>query len=495
MWKSATALSIGIAAVGASVIIADAQFTPEYPSFQGMTKQEVVQQIRAQDFVLSDRQIQQVKRFLSTYEVQPEDVRFLKRLAEANGYEYDKIKDTAFVERLKASSTLRVEDAVAVLDREDKTELKKERFYALKSQLPATINRGVYRFRVLDIEKIPKGIAVYFRAFDSENNQIGFGDGTVDIERLQIFHPAVLVEDPTGDIVRTYQDIEDGEVVREWSVTYKEDYVGAIVTDLTLATNNQISRGLESNIERGKIGQTTTTVRPDGGTADGDTDTVLWDFTTSVSPWNTQHDLTSVDSNAPTTANVDSRIRSHFSNNWLSIFRVILGFDTSAVGSDTVSAATLTLTGDGLFQDAFNQDVVIDHATPPSGGGAYAGSDYANSNFDSTDQAPRLDLGSWNTSGTNDFSLNATGLANINGSGDTFFAVRMSGDIDDIEPSYVSNSSSYASFYAADETGTTNDPVLVITHSAGGGGGEEATTTPATIWQGNGVYSGGSVFW
>lgn len=471
-------------------------FTEEFPSFEGMSKAEVAAQIRAQNFVLADDQKQQVKSFLSTYQVQPDDVKFLKQLAEANGFEYDKIKDTAFVQRLVASSTLRVDDAVAVLDRKDMVTLKQERFLAFKNDLPITVNNGAYRFRILDIQRIDGGVAVFMRAF-KDNVQIGFGDdGTVDIERVRVMNPAVLVRDPNGDIVRNYKDVEDGEVVREWSVTYSEDYIGAITHNLMLATKNHLTRNIPPQIQRGKIGNTTTTVRPLDGTSVAYTDTVVSGFANL--PWDTHHDATAAAFNDNTATGLDSRIRSSASGgvNWIGIYRVILGFDTSAVGSDSVSAATLTLTADGAFQDTFDQDVAIDHATPPSGGGAYALADYANANFDATDQAARLDLGSWSSTdgNTNDFTLNATGLGNINGSGNTFYSVRMSGDIDDNEPTWSGNTSSYASFYSSDDggAGTTNDPVLVIEHATGGGA--EATTTPQSVWFGNGAFFGGSVY-
>jgi len=63
----------------------------EHPSFFGMTKAEILAQAKLQKGVLSDGQIQDMKKLLSRYEVKPNDIKYLKRLVEINGFEYEKV--------------------------------------------------------------------------------------------------------------------------------------------------------------------------------------------------------------------------------------------------------------------------------------------------------------------------------------------------------------------------------------------------------------------
>lgn len=65
-----------------------------------------------------------------------------------------------------------------------------------------------------------------------------------------------------------------------------------------------------------------------------------------------------------------------------------------------------------------------------------------------------------------DFALNAAGLSKINATGLTWFGLRSDYDLDDSSPSHSGAVESGLNFYAADQTGTANDPTLVVEHSA-----------------------------
>ena len=66
--------------------------------------------------------------------------------------------------------------------------------------------------------------------------------------------------------------------------------------------------------------------------------------------------------------------------------------------------------------------------------------------------------------------MNATGIGNVNGSGNTWFGFYADAILDDAEPTWENNVETGVSWYQVDESGTSNDPVLSITHSASAGG-------------------------
>jgi hypothetical protein len=70
------------------------------------------------------------------------------------------------------------------------------------------------------------------------------------------------------------------------------------------------------------------------------------------------------------------------------------------------------------------------------------------------------------STGYKDMRLNATGIGWINKTGYTKFGIRLSNDTDDSAPT----ARNYVHLYMSEQTGTTNDPKLVVEHSAGGGG-------------------------
>jgi len=150
------------------------------------------------------------------------------------------------------------------------------------------------------------------------------------------------------------------------------------------------------------------------------------------------------------------------------ITRMISTYDTSAIGADTISAAISSYYGSGSSSTITGESVVISDATPASNN-AFVAADYTVTNWSTTElSASRIATGSWNTSAYNDFTLDASGISNIDGSGITKMGLRMSSDFDNTAPSWASfGSASVAGFYAS-ETGTDKDPKLVVTHVAPG---------------------------
>lgn len=151
--------------------------------------------------------------------------------------------------------------------------------------------------------------------------------------------------------------------------------------------------------------------------------------------------------------------------NWLRIYRGIVGFDTSSIpDTDEITAATLSFYVTAKDDAAFSQSVAIDH-TVPANNTSLVVADYDVSGWDSTDQASRIALTSITTSAYNDFTLNSTGLSNISKTGNTWFGIRLSSDMDNSAPSWTADNAEFT-MSMSEHTGTTQDPKLVVTHSA-----------------------------
>lgn len=146
--------------------------------------------------------------------------------------------------------------------------------------------------------------------------------------------------------------------------------------------------------------------------------------------------------------------------------RAIFLFDTSSIGSSqVVSDATLSLFGTVL--DTSNglggaQGVALVNSSPASNT-TLANTDYGN--VGTTRYATDIPIGSWSTSAYNVFTLNATGISNIAKTGVTKTGTAVSGDVDNVEPTWSSGGQASASCNFADQAGTTNDPKLVVNYS------------------------------
>lgn len=170
---------------------------------------------------------------------------------------------------------------------------------------------------------------------------------------------------------------------------------------------------------------------------------------------------TNKDENA-TVENVAILFASNVSGKYDSLYRAIYCFDTSAIPDDAViDSAVLSLYGNSKSSDLGSTALHIAGATPASTS-ALAAADYGQTGSTSFASIP---YASFSTSGYNDFTLNAAGIANINKSGISKFSARLGWDIDN---NYTGTWSSFGSTsfwaYFADNTGTSKDPKLVITY-------------------------------
>jgi len=139
------------------------------------------------------------------------------------------------------------------------------------------------------------------------------------------------------------------------------------------------------------------------------------------------------------------------------IQRAAVLFDTSALpDTDVVSAAVLSISG--LFKGNTNSYSMRLVASTPASTTALVTGDF--DQFGTTSLANEITLSSFSTSGFNDFTL--TDLTTVNRTGVSKYGFRLTGDISGASPT----GANYAQASAVDTSGTTVDPVLVVTHAA-----------------------------
>ncbi len=316
---------------------------------------------------------------------------------------------------------------------------------------------------------IEGGIEIFARAW-SNGVQIGFSkDGSVDIERFNIYNPPVLVADPLGDIVRESYD----EVLKESTTyAYREDPEEAIIQTLE-HTIRQIAKFDDSNIIAGKTGNTTSTFYPD---AHPETTTVDAELHRGVSneTWATFRAGTGTVANDAAVTGYCLVQAGSSTNNWAAMRRIPTLFDISAIDSgDTIDSAIYSIYGAGLNTDGLSSAMTIELAlvTPVSNTAITTG-DYDIAKWTMTRQATGLAQSAWNSAAYNDLTINAAGISTIEaaqaGDGIVKFGCVNNYDLDNTAPTWAGGSVyDGVSFRLADQTGTANDPKLVVEHSAG----------------------------
>lgn len=176
--------------------------------------------------------------------------------------------------------------------------------------------------------------------------------------------------------------------------------------------------------------------------------------------WDLAHD----DTNGNDALTSDATFQSpHTNPSFWRIARTFILFDTSSL-SGTVTAATLSVYVSGVTDgDADAQGYVGMVQSSPAATNTLATTDFNDCGAvdNPTQGATAIDLGSFTTSAYNDFVFNSTGLTWIDIDGITKLGLREGHDIEDAEP--TAGNSITMSF--ADQTGTSEDPKLVVTYT------------------------------
>ena len=191
------------------------------------------------------------------------------------------------------------------------------------------------------INAIEGGIELYARAWQGVN-QLGFGkDGTTEWERFIFQNPRILIDDPSGTIIKEWTD-EDG-VLKQRKL--KEDPLEA--TKLTLAHTIKVSSKEGTEIIKGSTGNTTSTFYPD---PDVETTSVDGLVRRSLGEpgegFGTIHNGAGTEAFPSGTVSGGASIRTSAGTNPNYIFfgRVVMLFDTSSIpDTDTISSATMSV--------------------------------------------------------------------------------------------------------------------------------------------------------
>lgn len=322
------------------------------------------------------------------------------------------------------------------------------------------------------INAIPNGVEVLARAWDNNNQQIGFGkDGTVDIERFVIINPPVEVPDPNGDIVQEWTDRESGQLKTR---KLREDLPEAILQSLSHTIAGKTQKFGPEKIVAGRIGNTTTTVYPaaSGAPING------YAWKENDATWAGTHDATAAQGVTQASGSATNECTSRDRGADYAISRCVFLFDTSSIpATDTIDSAVLYLFASSAPINADSDSFGVVQMTASMVGTTTVDvADYdqiGSAITNPTEGATRLALsavvnGQYATS-----TLDATGRGWIARSGETkptsFPAVgttalggRLVTDITNTTPA----GNNHFVHYTASQAGTTNDPKLTVEHSA-----------------------------
>lgn len=328
--------------------------------------------------------------------------------------------------------------------------------------------RGDLQIEIVDIEPIERGVSVYAKAW-RQGKQIGFGiDGSVEIERFNIYNPPILVEDPNGDIIKeSYNSLTEEATVRKLKEDPQEALLQVIEHNLSVMKNIHDDK----RIVVGKRGKTTSTFYPDAHTESTSVDG--WISKGNSSVWSTTRDATSGalvddgdDAIIQDNTGGEGPSTGKTSGGFFVVGRLFTLFDTSSIpDSDTISSATLsyyvsaTANGDNDGDDWINI-----YTTSPASNTNLVLDDF--DQIGSTAQSTQIDIGSITTSAYNNWALNATGISNISKTGITKFGAREGHDAIDSAYAGGNNTRNYITVYLAEQSGTTTDPKLVVEHAS-----------------------------
>lgn len=306
-----------------------------------------------------------------------------------------------------------------------------------------------YEIEIVDFNTIDGGIEIFARAWKN-GVQLGFGkDGTIDIERFRFFNPPILVDDPLGDIIYpASSDEATGLLVPERRL--REDLLEALKQSLTHTISIVGKDG--TNIVAGSRGNTTSTFY--SGAGDGS-------VYRNDGTWAASRDT--ADGEASITTDATRYLMADKDGTVYTMSRGFFPFDTSGLpDGDTISSATLTISQNGAGEGDRYVGVIQTSQVSPT---ALEIGDFDAMTINSpTEGATRVLC---NTTGAQNFTLNASGIGWISKTGYSLLGTRMAKDIDNIDP----GARNYVLQYHSEEAGTTSDPTLVVVHSA-------AATTP-----------------
>lgn len=312
------------------------------------------------------------------------------------------------------------------------------------------------------ISTFSNGVELYFRARNSSNNVIGFGDGSVEWERLRIINPPVLVPDGGTEYFDRLSPIS-GEYEEITRPTYIYDPESALKSILEETVKLVGIDG--SNVIDGKRGHTTTVVYPDPG--DPGTNSIDAMFTCNAATWANAYSWNCTGGqfyDATGTYYGPMIMWDDVGGGNINSGHSGLNFLTDFIGTDTIDSAVVSFKwhASSANADSASFSLYSNLITSPNN---WVTGDGPPANFGTTQFSASITAASVIAAGADvytDVTVNPTGIAAISTSGVTKFAFRYLGEVANSAPSgrnYLDQ------VFQADATGSTNDPKMTIVTS------------------------------
>ena len=325
------------------------------------------------------------------------------------------------------------------------------------------VKRKDFDIEITELKAIEGGVEFFAKAWDI-NGQIGFGkDGTVEIERFRIFNPPTMVPDGT----KRNEEITSGRSTKIVEVdNFKEDPKEALLLSLEHTIKVSTKNNPRGKIIGGKIGNTTSTFYPDAHTESTSVDGSVYNTLGSTTTW------ALLKAGAGTTANpsqASQTIAGHYrasAGAFYDLYRAMFLFDTSAIpDADTIDSGTFSVYGSAKSNDAGNAVELYLVAVTPASNVDLVAADFTQFNLTARKSDTNISYASYSVTGYNDYTLNASGLADVSKTAITKFGTVAKYDYANTEPTAGNGGDQVNAFYA-DTADTTSDPKLVVVHSA-----------------------------
>lgn len=272
---------------------------------------------------------------------------------------------TSVTNDLKNLKVRNPDQSLRELNQKERQEFKGCEIAKIKT-VPKT-RSGDYDIEIVDMNAVDIGVIVFARVWTGDNpkdvkklvqgktlrtipanTQIGFGDGTVDVEQFIINNPPITIEDPTGSIITNHID-QDGN---PYEIRHREDLEAATlkVIHRVLAYRGDLYD--DSNIIAGKQGNTTSVFVPAEGTATPVDGFINKDNSTSWASTMNADDATGVSDSSTSQGLI--QVRNNGAGGWVNKF-AFLGFDVStSTGADNLDSATMIIRITGTVKNNAN---------------------------------------------------------------------------------------------------------------------------------------------
>ena len=307
------------------------------------------------------------------------------------------------------------------------------------------ITRGRYGISILK-GKVSGGQVELFARVFRDGEPIGFGpDGSVDVERFVVVNPPVLVKDDVGDVPLIRRDRSGKQIETRYRVDLLESVSDALA-DMILKAGKP-----GAAIVPGKEGRTTYTIFSNAAN-DG-----------YVNSENATYATARAGSSLIATANTADIFIGQLQSGSFGVYEGFVNFTTSAA-SGTITSATLSLYGQF---DGSDTDFTVNARNSDYTAGGLTTADWiaGASLSGQTLLATFATSGGWSDAAYNSFTSQAAFLTNINQSGNTGIILSSSRHEGNNAPG--TGTFEYVGAYGAAQTGTTNDPRLVIEATTG----------------------------